>query len=260
MVLYHRLLPPGRSLAGLSSPVCKGLAAKPSLARGGSSRRKLTAKEVQQTNRERKCQKVTVTHPAAPMVEEVSDFRNRRNRGSWLAIEKGLVQRRRPPAVYRVSLIASVRCRPRADGRQGLARPRIQEARPDGWGEGKLGGRRRLVEPTGFRHPERLHGLPRSRGYAQAQARRRLHAVLVLSAADPRAFAGMVPDAELPPPPRSLAPARTAPSLDCNCPGTWKSASRTRTRSAASWSCRCGRRAPKGGPRINWPRSSRAIA
>jgi Nitrile hydratase, alpha chain len=53
---------------------------------------------------------------------------------------------------------------------------------------------------------------------------------------------------------------RCCPSSGYSCPTTWRCGSRTPTRSTASWSCPCARRAPTAGPRTMWPRSSPATA
>ena len=145
-------------------------------------------------------------HPAAPMVEEITDYEILEIAVRELAIEHGLFtaedHRRFTEWAESVGPINGSRLVAKAwtdpafkalvleDGHQGL----------QGGARSRLGGTDR------FWHPERLHEFRCARKYANTASRDRLHALLVLPTPDTRHVARMVPHNQLPAQVGPLAP------------------------------------------------------
>ena len=143
-------------------------------------------------------------HPAAPMVDEITDFESTGNRRSRVGDRKGLVHRRRSPEVYRVGrvdwagrgsrLVAKAWTDPAFKAR--VLADAVAACREIGidW-----------TEPTGSGTPSDYMQLRVLEDTPTLASRDRLYPVLVLSAAAARPLALLVPFAQLSSPAGPLA-------------------------------------------------------
>ena len=183
-----------------------------------------------------------------PMVDEITDFEVLEIALRELCIEKGLFTAEQ----HRVFTEYAEQIGPTPAARlvaKAWLDPEFKLALTDAMAASKEVGVDWL-DPTRVRHAQRLHAFKILEDTPAGPPRDRVRAVLVLPAADSGQIAGVVPHPELSPPHRALA-ATGAQSSDWNCLRALRSGSRTPTRSTGSWSCRCARRAPRGGARTN---------